>query len=444
MSTQLERELIKELVRRVTYEELTYENLREIRKIVEELEKSNDGQAIKNAILEYLGIDTSKYRVFSSFSTVLGRLIYLRSVGIKDIRKVLRRFPSVLNLTVENVRRKVEYLQSIGIGTEYLAELIESFPNLIGLSIENMQEKVKYLQSIGVKNIGKVVKKFPYTLAYSVDRMQKIVDYLENIGVRDVGKLLERYPRILGYSIEKMQERLEYLQSIGIENVGEVIEKFPQVVGYSIDKMQKIFRCLERMGIKNVGKFVEKFPAILGHSVEKIQKNYEYLVEEIGLSVEDIEKYPILLTSSLEKRIIPRLERLKSLGIYLERGKVSSYLVWSNNLFERVTESYLRRMKLQIKRRISEIIEDCLSDTIFGKKINQIEKCIESKLTAEERSMIKRFYKEGLRRFLVSTLSYLKDSGKVYYERKRWYLMEKRKEYEEIQEEFLKRYEEDY
>jgi len=444
MSTQLERKLIKELVSKVTLEELNHENLREIRKIVEELEKSSDKKALKNTILEYLGVDTGKYEIFPPISTIFDKLIYLREIGIEDIRKVLKNFPIVLNLTLENIKRKVEYLQSVGVGTKDIAELIESFPNLIGLSIENMQEKVKYLQSVGVENIGKVVKKFPYTFAYSVDRIQKIVNYLEKIGVKNVGKLIEKYPQILGYSTEKMQERLKYLQSIGIENVSKVVERFPQVLGYSVEKMQKIVKYLERMGVKNVDKFVEKFPSILGFSIEKIQRNYEYLVKEIGLSVEDIEKNPILLTSSLEKRIEPRWKYLKSLGIYLEKSKIAFYLSMSETVFKKFIERYIKRMKLQIKRHISEEIEKCLSDAILGKRLKQIEKCVESKLTAEERSIINRFYKEGLRSLLVSTLLDLKDSGKVYYERRRWYLMEKRKEYEKIQQEFFKRYEEGY
>jgi len=411
MSTQLERELIKELVRRVTYEELTNENLEEIKKIVEELEKSDYKQAIKNEILKCLGVDTSKYRVTASISTIVNSLIYLRLIGVGDVEKVVKQFPIVL-----------------------------------GYSVERMQKIVEYLQRIGVKNIGKVVEKSPYIFAYSVDRMPKVVNYLKKIGVRDVGKLIEKSPRILRYSIEKMQEKLKYLQSIGIENVGKVVEKAPQIFGYSIDRMQKIVKCLERMGIRNVSEVIEKNPSIFGLSEETIQRKYKYLVEEIGLRAEDIEKYPILLSLSLERKIIPRLERLKSLGIYSEKDKIPSYLVLSKKLFEQVTESYSERMKLQIKRHISEEIVKCLSDAILGERLKQIEKCIESKLTVKERLIIDRFYKGSLRSLLVSALSDLRKAGKVYYEKRgrRWYLMEKRKEYEKIQEEFLKRYEEGY
>ena len=375
MSTQLERELIKELVRRVTYEELTNENLEEIKKIVEELEKSDYKQAIKNEILKCLGVDTSKYRVTASISTIVDRLIYLRrGVGIKDIRKVLKKFLNVLYLTAENIQRKVEYLQSIGLEKEDIGELVECFPNLLGLSLKNLQEKVEYLQSIGVKDIKKAVKKFPYTLAYSVNKIRRVVNYLKKIGVKNVGKVIENYPPILGYSRKRLKKIVEYLQSIGIENVGKVVERYPHIFGFSIHKMQKIVKYLERVGIRNVSEVIEKNPSIFGLSEETIEGKYKYLVEEVGLRAEDIEKYTILLTSSLENRIIPRLERLKSLeiyGIYLERDKITFYLVWNKNTFERVTKSYIRRMKLQIERDVSKKLRNVYPTLSLVKKVNK-------------------------------------------------------------------------
>jgi len=412
MSTQLERELIKELIIRATSEELTPENIEEIKKIVERLERSNYKQAIKDEILKQLGVDRNKYIIFSSISTIFDTLIYLRSIGVRDVEMFVEKFPNVLGLNRESVQRKVEYLQSIGV--KDVARLITRFPYLLGLSVENMQEKVRYIQSVVVKNTEK-----------------------------DVGKLIEKHPRLLGYSIEKMQKIIEYLQSIGV-NSSKVIKRSPNVLGFSIKKIQKIVRYLQEIGIKNVGKFVEVFPTVLGYSIERIQMKYEYLAEEIGLSAEDIENNPILLILSLEERIVPRWESLKSLGIPLKKGRLALYISSSESEFRQFIKRYTRKIKSQIKRHISEETEKCLSGTVFGRKFKQIEKCIGNYLTAEERLIINRLYRRGLRDLLVHILLDLKKSGKVYYENGRWYLMELRKKYEEVLKEFSKRYEEEY
>jgi len=312
MSTQLERELIKELVRRVTYEELTNENLEEIKKIVEEFEKSDYKQAIKNEILKCLGVDTSKYRITASISTIVNSLIYLRLIGVGDVEKV--------------------------------------------------------------------VKKSPAVLALKKDRMQRNVEYLQSVGVKKVGEVVEKSPHVLIYSVERLQENVEYLKSKGLKKVGEVVERFPQVLVLKIDRLRR---------------------------------SVEYLTEEIGLSIDSIEKYPFLLGLSLEKRIKPRWRKMRNLP-NLSEGKIVRLLCVSEKEFEEEVR-YHRNYSKIIPEDIEKDIVEYLSKKPYGSKFKGIKRYIEKLYNLQE-------VPEG---YLKALLIGLERKGIVKYEDKRWVLRTK-------------------
>jgi len=184
MIKQFEKELVKELIRRVTLEELTSENLEKIRKIVEELEKSDYIQAIAivDEFLKYLGVNISRYRVSLSISTIVNKLIYLRSVGVKNVRKVVKRYQHVVSFFVD---------------------------------IKNLQGIVEYLMGVGVKNVGRVIERYPSVLGYSVNRLERKFEYL----TKEIGlsiNSIETNTFLLGLSLEKrIKPRWEYIKSLG-------------------------------------------------------------------------------------------------------------------------------------------------------------------------------------------------------------------------------------
>ena len=114
--------------------------------------------------------------------------------------------------------------------------------------------------------------------------MQPNVDYLEKLGVTDIAKVVTRLPSILYYSIEDtLQPHVEYLQSLGVTDIGKVVTKLPQILSYSIEST--------------------------------LQPTVEYLTNECYATISDIEKNPVLVSYSLDKRIKPRHAFLQTKGV---------------------------------------------------------------------------------------------------------------------------------
>ena len=182
---------------------------RDFSDLVKDLEGHKYGNKLnlKNEFLEKIGIDHQHDNPHAgSLQSHAQNLLYLQSLGVTDIAKVITRLPQILKLSIE----------------------------------DTLQPHVDYLQKLGVTDIGKVVTKHPPILAYSIeDTLQPQVDYLEKLGVTDIAKVVTRLPAILSYSIEdNLKPTVEYLTNECYATISD-IEKMPALVSYSLDKRIK-------------------------------------------------------------------------------------------------------------------------------------------------------------------------------------------------------------
>jgi len=102
---------------------------------------------LKNEFLEKIGIgyQHDNYECVGSLQFHAQNLLYLQSLGVTDIAKVVTRHPQILALSIENT----------------------------------LQPHVDYLKELGVTDIAKVVTKLPQIFSYSIkDTLQPHVDYL--------------------------------------------------------------------------------------------------------------------------------------------------------------------------------------------------------------------------------------------------------------------------
>lgn len=90
------------------------------------------------------------------------------------------------------------------------------------------------------------------------------------------------------------------------------------ILGVGKENFDRRLRYLSRLGFseKQVSVLVSRGPWILAFTEDKLKPKVDFLLKSVGLSLEDIVKYSILLSYSLETRIIPRfrvMEALKSM-----------------------------------------------------------------------------------------------------------------------------------
>ena len=207
---------------------------------------------LKNEFLEKVGIGYQHDDAHvGSLQSHAQNLLYLQSLGVTDIAKVVTRLPQILSYSIE----------------------------------DTLQPHVDYLKELGVTDIGKVVTRHPQILSLSIeDTLQPHVDYLKELGVTDIAKVVTRLPNILAYSIENnLQPHVDYLKELGVTDIGKVVTTLPQILSLSIEN--------------------------------NLKPTVEYLTNQCYATISDIEKNPALVSYSLDKRIKPRHAFLQTKGV---------------------------------------------------------------------------------------------------------------------------------
>jgi len=321
---------------------------RDFSDLVEDLEGHKYGNKLnlKNEFFEKIGIEYQHDNTTAgSLQSHAQNLLYLQSLGVTDIAKVVTRLPAIFSLSIENnLKPTVEYLEKLGVTD--IGKVVTKLPPILALSIENnLQPTVDYLEKLGVTDIGKVVTKLPPILALSIeDNLQPHVDYLEELGVTDIAKVVTRLPQILALSIEdNLKPTVDYLKELGVTDIAKVVTRLPQILSYSIeDTLQPHVDYLEKLGVTDIGKVVTRHPQILGcYSIENnLKSTVEYLTNQCYATIQDIEKNPALVSYSLDKRIKPRHAFLQTKGVEVGYDiTVGTMLVPNDRRFAKTAKS---------------------------------------------------------------------------------------------------------
>ena len=155
--------------------------------LVEDLEGHRYGNKLnlKNEFLEKIGINYQHDNTTAgSLQSHAQNLLYLQSLGVTDIAKVVTRFPHIFSYSIE----------------------------------DNLQPHVDYLKELGVTDIGKVVTRHPQILSLSIeDNLKPTVEYLTNECYTTISDI-ENMPALVSYSLDKrIKPRHAFLQTKGVE-----------------------------------------------------------------------------------------------------------------------------------------------------------------------------------------------------------------------------------
>ncbi|KEH44486.1 putative transcription regulator mTERF family [Medicago truncatula] len=291
---------------------------------------------------------------------------YLEKIGISrsKLGEFIKNYPQVLHASViVELAPVIKFLRGLDVEKDDIGFVLQKYPELLGFKLEGtMSTSVAYLVSIGVnpRDIGPMVTQYPYFLGMRVGTMIKpLVDYLVNLGLpkRILARMLEKRAYLLGYDLEETVKpnvdclisfglRKEYLPSviaqypliIGLplkaklssqqyffslklkidpEGFARVVEKMPQVVSLHQNVIMKPVEFLLGRAIpsQDVASMVIKCPQLVALRVELMKNSYYFFKSEMGRPVKELVEFPEYFTYSLESRIKPRYQRLKTKGI---------------------------------------------------------------------------------------------------------------------------------
>ncbi|CAM6127794.1 unnamed protein product [Calypogeia fissa] len=276
------------------------------------------------------------------------RVEFLVESGLSKHKVVqsLKLFPQLLHLRLENLRRKIQFFDSIGLERDRVAKIIARWPLVFGESMEKkLRPKIEMLQSLGVgrDGIAKILTRYPELRAVSLEyNLKQKVAFFEKNGLRGkrLVKLLTSHPRALTLSVNELNNKLDFLVQKGFSPGSvEMVRALGVCITISVESMAARFVNLESLGFspEEGREVVKQQPAILSLSEKCIQDKVHYLLNDMQRSIDEIVKCPCYLLYSLKLRIKPRhrvLSLLKSEGALREESySLNTIMIMSEKRF---------------------------------------------------------------------------------------------------------------
>ncbi|XP_020963652.1 transcription termination factor MTERF4, chloroplastic [Arachis ipaensis] len=290
--------------------------------------------------LEKIGISRSKLGGFiKSYPQVLHASVivelvpvvkFLRGLDVEreDIGYVLQKYPELLGFKLEGtMSTSVAYLVSIGVNPRDIGPMVTQYPYFLGMRVGTMIKPfIDYLVSLGLpkKILAKMLEKRTYLLGYDLEETIKPnVDCLISFGIgrECLPSVIAQYPQILGLPLKAKLSSQQYFFSLKLkidpEGFARVVEKMPQVVSLHQNVIMKPVEFLlgRAIALHDVASMVVKCPQLVALRVELMKNSFYFFKSEMGRPLKELVEFPEYFTYSLESRVKPRYQRLKSKGI---------------------------------------------------------------------------------------------------------------------------------
>jgi mTERF domain-containing protein len=290
--------------------------------------------------LEKIGISRSKLGEFvKNYPQVLHASVivelapvikFLRGLDVEkdDIGFVLQKYPELLGFKLEGtMSTSVAYLVSIGVSPRDIGPMVTQYPYFLGMRVGTMiKPLVDYLVNLGLpkKILARMLEKRAYILGYDLEETVKPnVDCLISFGLRKecLPSVIAQYPQIIGLPLKAKLSSQQYFFSLKLkidpEGFARVVEKMPQVVSLHQNVIMKPVEFLLGRTIpsQDVASMVIKCPQLVALRVELMKNSYFFFKSEMERPIKELVEFPEYFTYSLESRIKPRYQRLKSKGI---------------------------------------------------------------------------------------------------------------------------------
>ncbi|RAL39704.1 hypothetical protein DM860_003237 [Cuscuta australis] len=330
--------------------------------------------------------------VFSrSFDDLDESIEYLEKTGVRRdcIGYVIRRCPTILAFSMEELKTRVEFYLNLGMGKKDFGTMVFDCPKVLGyLSMEEMNQKVAYLKEFGLssEDVGSLIASKPHLMGCSIEEkwkplikffyyigipkrgMRRIlvavptvfcidlqntivpkVQFLRDIGIRQdaLGNVLVRFPRIFTYSLEKkIRPTVMFLLTkagVSQRDIGKVIATRPELLGRDItNKLDPNVNYFLSIGIslRQLGEMIADFPAILQYNIDLLRPKYQYLRRTMVRPLHDLVEFPRFFSYSLDERIIPRHKILVENNINF---KLRHMLASTDEEFEQMVENAVER-----------------------------------------------------------------------------------------------------
>ncbi|XP_074559460.1 transcription termination factor MTERF8, chloroplastic-like [Curcuma longa] len=283
-------------------------------------------------------------------------LAFLKRYGFDDasVKKLLHYFPKCLLLDVEKtLAPKFRAFEDLGLSPSDIVHLVRSNPFTVKMKHESTVPKIEFWQDLlGSKDaLVKLVKRSPVIFTYSIEKkIQPNLELLRECGLEGpkLAFMLRNCPLIVAQNADFLKSLISRAEDLGVPRTAGM---FPcalfalcKVSPEKFKMQMELFRSFGWSEDDFVVAF-QKCPTFPQKSSMSLQRKMEFLINEAGYASSYIATRPVLLTLSLERRLIPRhriLATLKSRGHCERDYKITTYMMDSEAQF---VEKYIIRYK---------------------------------------------------------------------------------------------------
>ncbi|XP_043717376.1 transcription termination factor MTERF15, mitochondrial [Telopea speciosissima] len=244
------------------------------------------------------------------------------SVSQLAIRNVLEHSMRFQLGTVD-LRRSLQAMKAAGFSDETMSKVLEEIPRVIVMNEGEFRRRIDFLEEIGIRRdeLDGICHSFPGILVFSVEgRLIPLFREFKDLGFRmdEIRREVIRDPRILSVEFGELSRCLELLRTLKCRlPIKEKIQT--RGIFRACVEVKLRVDCLCRHGLirRDAFKVLQREPRSITYGLEDIEKKIEFLRERIGFSPCCLTEVPQYLGVNFEKQIVPRysvIEYLRSIG----------------------------------------------------------------------------------------------------------------------------------
>jgi hypothetical protein len=288
-------------------------------------------------------------------------LFFRETMGfsVDECRKLLLQEPGLMTSNAETgLLPRLEFLhKEVNIPMESLRKIVQKNPSIFKMSVDrNLQPKLVFYfimtLNLHPKEVQKILLNFPKILDYSLeDHLLPITRYFLSLDVsaNEFARMLLKFPRLMTNSLVKIKHVVGYLRfELGLEanDVRRILYQAPQVVSLrseTIDgKVDFLLQAAAPGATRKspssttiLRRLIVGMPTLLYLSIDKnMGPKVAYLRDQLGTEAlsSALDRLPMLLGYSLDKRIQPRLEKILNAGV--DGGSITVGITMKEEAFD--------------------------------------------------------------------------------------------------------------
>ncbi|XP_027344142.1 transcription termination factor MTERF6, chloroplastic/mitochondrial-like [Abrus precatorius] len=263
------------------------------------------------------------------------------------VANLVAKYPEVLTAKADNtLLPKLKFFHSVGVSNTDMPKIIIRNYLILRRSLEKcLIPRYELLRSV-VRNDEEVVRvlrsdPFGFTYCETRNHLVRNIEVLRQCGVpqASISLLVVHFPSVSNAKHSKFVEAIKIVEEIGFDPLKTSFVQGLQVLLHlSKVRWETKFEVYERWGWDRemaLRAFI-KFPTFMALSEKIVTEKMNFLVNDMGLTSENIAEYPPILAYNLKKRIIPRFSVIKILvskGLLENNLHFSSFICLSEEKF---------------------------------------------------------------------------------------------------------------